>query len=302
MPAGQMHDNEIHTDADLVRRLLTAQFPQWTDLPIAPVQSAGTDNALYRLGDDKVVRMPRIDWAVADVDKEQRWLPELAPHLPLPIPVPLAKGQPGEGYPWGWSVCPWLNGENATIDRITDPVQIAEDLARFIRALQHINATGGPLSKDSGRGVPLAVRDAETRAGIAGCDGMIDTDAALAVWETALEAPAWHNPPVWIHGDLQSGNLLLHEGRLSAIIDFGCLAVGDPACDLQPAWNLFSVDSRHVFRKALQVDEATWARGRGWSLSVGVIALPYYQDSNPVLAGISRRAIEAVLADYRDNG
>ena len=301
MSPGKMHAGEVHTDAALVRRLLAAQYSQWADLRIEPVRSAGTDNALYRLGDDMAVRLPRIDWAVGQVDKEQRWLPVLAPHLPLAIPVPLARGKPGEGYPWHWSVYRWLAGENATIVRLADPRQAARDLAGFIAALQRIDPTDGPPPgpHNSGRGVPLAERDAATRAAIASLDGILDTAALTAAWEADLQAPAWPGPPVWLHGDLQSGNLLAVRGRLSAVIDFGCLGVGDPACDLMVAWNLLSTGTRAVFRAALLVDDDTWARGRGWALSVGLIALPYYQDTNPVLAGISRRAIQEVLADHR---
>jgi len=300
MPASKMHVDEMDIDASLVRRLLAAQFPQWADLPIKPVPSAGTDNALYRLGDDMAVRLPRIQWATEQVDKEQRWLPKLAPLLPLAIPVPLAKGVPSEGYPWHWSVYWWLEGENATIERIADPVQAATELAQFIADLQRIDPTGGPPPgpHNSSRGVPLAMRDTHTRAAIATLHGTLDTDAATAAWEAALQSPAWSGPPVWIHGDLQSGNLLAQQGRLSAVIDFGCLGVGDPACDLQVAWNLLSTETRNVFRAALQVDDATWARGRGWALSVGLIALPYYQSTNPVLADISRHAIDEALADH----
>jgi aminoglycoside phosphotransferase (APT) family kinase protein len=296
-----MHDDEVYTDAALVRRLLAGQLPHWADLPIEPVTSAGTDNALYRLGDDMVVRLPRIAWAIGQVEKEYRWLPKLAPHLPLAIPVPLAKGEPAEGYPWHWSVNPWLAGENATIERVADPTQLARDLARFITALHGIDPSGGPPpgSHNASRGVPLAMRDEPTRAAIASLHGMIDTHAALAAWESALGIPDWHGPPVWIHGDIQSGNLLAVEGRLSAVIDFGCLGVGDPACDLIVAWNLLSAETRAVFRSALQIDDATWARGRGWALSVSLIALPYYHTTNPVLAGISRYAIDEVLADHR---
>ncbi len=301
MPSGKMHDDEVDTDISLVRRLLAAQFPQWADLPIEPLQSAGTDNAMYRLGDDMAVRLPRIAWAIEQVNKEQQWLPKLAPHLPLAIPVPLAKGTPGEGYPWHWSVYRWLEGENATLERIADPIQAATQLAQFLVALQGIDPTGGPRPgpHNSSRGVPLAMRDSETRGAIASLHGMIDTEAATSVWEVALQSPAWSGAPVWIHGDLQSGNLLAQRGRLSAVIDFGCLGVGDPACDLQVAWNLFSTETRNEFRAALQIDDATWARGRGWALSVGLIALPYYQSTNPILAGISRRAINAVLADHK---
>jgi aminoglycoside phosphotransferase (APT) family kinase protein len=266
------------------------------------VPSAGTDNALYRLGRDMVVRLPRIDWAVGQVEKEQRWLPKLAQHLPLAIPVPLAKGVPGEGYPWHWSVYRWLDGENAALERLADVRQTAVTLAHFITALQQIDPSNGPPlgEHNSGRGVPLAERDGQTRQAIAALAGVIDTEAATAAWETALETPAWSGPPVWLHGDLQSGNLLAVDGVLTAVIDFGCLGVGDPACDLMVAWNLFSGEARRAFRAALAVDEATWARGRGWALSVGLIALPYYQHTNPVLANIARFAIHEVLTDRQD--
>jgi aminoglycoside phosphotransferase (APT) family kinase protein len=294
-----MHLNEVKTDMTLVKQLLAAQFPQWAGLPLAPVPSAGTDNVLYRLGDEMVVRLPRIDWAVGQVEKEQRWLPYLASHLPLAIPVPLAKGEPGEGYPWHWSVYRWIDGENATIERLANPQQTAVTLAHFITTLQQIDPTDGPPpgEHNSGRGVPLAERDAATREAIAALNGMIDTAAATAAWETALETPVWSGPPVWLHGDLQSGNLLAVDGLLTAVIDFGCLGVGDPACDLIVAWNLFSGEARQAFRAALAVDEATWVRGRGWALSVGLIALPYYRESNPVLANIARYAIHEVLAE-----
>jgi aminoglycoside phosphotransferase (APT) family kinase protein len=300
MPAGKMHADEVDTDASLVARLLAAQFPQWSDLPIKPVPSAGTDNALYRLGDDMVVRLPRIDWAAGQVEKEQRWLPKLAPLLPHDIPTPLAKGTPGEGYAWHWSVYRWLVGEDATNQRIADPRRLATDLAQFVSALHRIDPSDGPPpgQHNSSRGVPLSMRDSATRGAIASLHGTLDTDKLTEIWEAALQTSEWREPPVWIHGDLQSGNLLMQEGILSAVIDFGCLGVGDPACDLIVAWNLLSSDIRDIFRAALQVDDATWGRGRGWALSVGLIALPYYQFTNPPLADINRRAIDEVLADY----
>jgi aminoglycoside phosphotransferase (APT) family kinase protein len=296
-----MHDGELDIDADQVRRLLADQFPQWAELSLRRVQSDGTDNAIFRLGDDLAVRLPRIDWATAQVEKEARWLPILAPHLPLAIPVPLAVGAPGHDYPWAWGVYPWLDGENATIDRLADAHQAATDLAAFINALRRIDITGGPLAAahNFGRGVPLAARDAYTRTAIDGLRGVIDTQAALALWEDALRLPAWDRPPVWVHGDLQSGNLLALDGRLHAVIDFGALGVGDPACELIVAWNLFTPDSRETLRSALAVDDATWLRGRAWALSVGVVALVYYLHTNPGLAAISRYAIDQALADYR---
>jgi aminoglycoside phosphotransferase (APT) family kinase protein len=304
MAAGKMHVGEVDTDASLVRRLLVAQFPQWADLPIEPVPSAGTDNALYRLGDDMAVRLPRIERATWQVDKEHEWLPRLAPHLPLAVPVPLARGLPGEGYPWHWSITPWLAGENVTIERIADPRQAATDLARFIAALQRVDPSGGPPPGEHnfGRGVPLAQRDSRTREAIRALDGMLDTAAVTAAWDAALQAPAWHGPPVWIHGDVSSGNLLAVQGRLSAVIDFGGLGVGDPACDLMIAWTLFSGESREAFRAALSVDDATWVRGRGWALSWALIFIPYYLNTNPVGVSNAWRAIDEVLADYKANG
>ena len=299
MAAGKMHADEVDTDIDLVQRLLAAQFPQWADLPLEALQSSGTDSALYRLGDDKVVRLPRIQAAAGQVDKENQWLPRLAPLLTLPIPAPLAKGTPGEGFPWPWSVYRWIEGETATIERIADLKQAATEIAQFIAALHGIDAAGGPVPGDhnSFRGVPLATRDAATRTAISSLHGMLDEAALTAAWDAALNASVWNRPPVWIHGDLQPGNLLIQYGRINAVIDFGCLGVGDPACDLIVAWNLFNAQSRKVLRAALKVDEATWQRGRGWALSVGLIALPYYEHSNPTLAAVSRYAICEVLAD-----
>jgi aminoglycoside phosphotransferase (APT) family kinase protein len=298
MSAGKMHLDEVNTSVSLVARLLTTQFPQWADLSIEPVLSAGTDNALYRVGDNLAARLPRLHQATRQVDKEHHWLPRLAPFLPLSIPSPLAMGKPGEGYPWHWSVYRWLEGENATIERIADPRQAAI-LAQFITALQRINPAGGPPpgTHNFSRGEPLAMRDTSTRDAIASLRGTLDIETATAVWDAAIKAPAWHRQPFWLHGDLQSGNLLAVQGRLNAVIDFGGLAVGDPACDVMAAWMFISTETRDIFREALAVDNATWTRGRGWALSVGVIALSYYQSTNPVLAEIARHAIDETLAD-----
>ena len=300
MTAIKMHKNEVETDASLVRRLLAAQFPQWTNLPIAPVPSAGTDNALYRLGDDMAVRLPRIDWAIGQVEKEHTWMPRLAPFLPLAVPVPLVKGQPGEGYPWQWSIYRWHKGQNVTLAGIADPTQAAIALAEFIIALQEIDTTGGPSAADHQlRGAPLTMRDTNTRKAIAALQGLIDVDAATAVWEAALQAPDWDRPPVWFHGDLLPGNLLFEHGRLSAVIDFGGLGVGDPACDLMIAWGLFSGHSRETFRATLGVDDATWARGRGQALSQAAIFIPYYLETNPIGVKNAQHMIDELLADFR---
>jgi len=303
MTAVKMHKNEIETDESLVQWLLSAQFPQWADLPIVPVLSMGTDNALYRLGDDLAVRLPRIDWAIGQVEKEHKWMPKLAPFLPLAIPIPLEKGQPGKGYPWEWSIYKWHKGKNATLDQIVDPIQAAIDLAEFILALREIDTAGGPDAIEHKlRGVPLAMRDTDTRDAIATMNGMIDFEMAIAVWETAIKAPDWDRSPVWFHGDLLSGNLLFKNGHLSTVIDFGGLGVGDPACDLMIAWGLFSGASRETFRSVLAVDDATWARGRGQALSQAVIFIPYYLNTNPVGVDNARRMIDEIFADYRANG
>jgi aminoglycoside phosphotransferase (APT) family kinase protein len=292
----KMHVNELHTDAALVGRLLSAQFPQWAGLPIERVPSSGTDNALYRLGDDMVVRLPRIDWAIGGVEKDFQWLPKLAPLLPVAIPVPLAKGMPAEGYPWEWGVYSWLGGENPTVGRITDPSALTADLVQFVDALHRLDLADGPRTR---RGAPLEEQDESARAALVALEGMIDTDAAAAAWEEALETPAWAGSPVWIHGDLLPGNLLLEGGRLTGVIDWSLLGIGDPACDLMIAWGVLPAVARTVFRAELDVDDATWARGSGWALSMGLIALPYYKDTNPVFADIARHLVREVLADFR---
>lgn len=292
-----MHPDEFAVDTGLVRRLLAAQQPELAGLPVQPVASAGTDNALFRLGDDLVVRLPRIRWAVDDVAKEQRWLPRLAPRLPLAIPEPVAEGRPGEGYPWPWSIQRWLDGADATIGRICDLRAMAVDLARFVTALHGVHAGDGPQPGPTGRGVPLTVRDRSTRTAIEELGERVDAAVVTAAWDAALAAPEWDGNPVWVHGDLTPGNLLVVDGRLSAVIDFGAAAVGDPAVDLLPSWNLFTGDARGAYREALGVDDATWARGRGWALSVALIALPYYLHTNPAIVASSWFVVEQVLAD-----
>jgi len=296
MCADKMHADEVDIDESLVRRLLAAQFPQWASLPIAPVPSAGTVNAIYRLGDDMVVRLPRVHRWAAALETEYHWLPKLAPHLPLAIPEPLAIGDPGEGYEWPWCVYRWLKGEIWTTDRVRDLCEAAEHLAQFIIALRRIDTAGAPRPR--GGSDTLAVRDTWIRPAIAAARGMIDVDGVNAAWDAALELPAWNGPPVWVHGDLsRPGNLLVAEGRLSAVIDFGGSRLGDPARELMAAWTLFSGESRDVFRCALAVDDATWARGRAWTLT-RVMNVAYYAETNPVIAEEAQHAIDEVLADY----
>ncbi|MEU1271518.1 aminoglycoside phosphotransferase family protein [Streptomyces sp. NPDC005799] len=297
-------------DETLVRRLLTAQFPQWAHLTVVPVPQSGMDNATFRLGDDLSVRLPRYAHWAGQVDREHRWLPRLAPHLPLPVSEPLAKGAPGEGYPYPWSVHRWLDGTTATPEAVDDPIGAAHVLAGFLTALQAADATGGPGPEQSNafRGVPLGdgrdsiAAEARVRPKIEALrnTGLVDADAVTEVWEAALAAPAWHKPPVWIHGDLDAGNILMNDGRLSAVIDFGTLAVADPAVDLVPAWKFLPARARDVFREAVGADDATWARGRGWALagSLPVPDDPYFRD-HPARVTAAVRHVEQIIADHR---
>jgi aminoglycoside phosphotransferase (APT) family kinase protein len=289
-----MHDDELLTDVPLVQGLLAAQFPEWAALPIERVPSSGTDNALYRLGDDKVVRLPRIDWAARDVEKDARWLPVLAPLLAVELPELLARGKPAESYPWDWGVYRWLEGENPVVGSLASPEGLAGDIARFVLVLRAVEVAGGPAGS---RAAPLATRDAETRIAIGELEGTIDTDAVTALWDGALKAPPWSGPPVWTHGDLLRGNLLLRDGRLTGVIDWSCLGVGDPAADLIAAWSVLPADAREILRHELAVDDAMWLRGRGLALSVALLQVPYYRETNPELAGNGLHIIEQVLAE-----
>lgn len=293
-----MPANKSDIDVALVERLIATQFPQWAHLPIRPVEAGGWDNRTFHLGEELSVRLPSAERYRLQVEKEHRWLPRLAPCLPLPIPVPLAMGVPAEGYPWHWSVYRWLEGEVATVEGIADLTRFAAELGQFLVALQGIDPTGGPPPGPHNfyRGGPLTICDSDSRAAIATLDGIIDTEAANTVWRAALSAP-WHGPAVWLHGDVAAGNLLVNEGRLSAVIDFGCSGVGDPACDLTIAWTLFRGESREAFRAALPVD-STWARGRGWALWKALITLAEYRSTDAAKASEACRVIDDVLADH----
>ena len=301
MSAKKMHADEVDIDAALARRLLVEQFPRWAALPIKRVELDGWDNRTFRLGSDMAVRLPSAEAYAAQVEKEHRWLPRLAPLLPLPIPVPLAMGMPAESFPWHWSVYRWLDGEVATIGSIDDLPLFATTLGRFLDVLQHIDPADGPPPGRHNffRGGPLTTYDAQTRDTIAALHGKIDAHAATAVWEAALAA-TWHDAPVWVHGDVAPSNLLVREGQLSAVIDFGCSGVGDPACDLVIAWTVFSGESREEFRAALPLDAATWARGRGWALWKALITLAQHMNTNAIEASKARRVIDEVLADHKN--
>lgn len=294
MCAPGMRPDEVDIDAVLVSRLITQQFPRWAGLPVRRLRSSGTENAMFRLGTDLVVRLPRYPGAVESVTHEQRWLPRLRPRLPFASPEPLGRGEAGDLFGWPWSVYRWLDGSHPVAGALDGAGRLAEDLAAYVTALRGIDATDGPAGP---RGVPLATRDTETREAIARLAWRVDTDAVTALWEEALEAPGHTGPPVWAHGDLSPGNVLVDDGRLAAVIDFDCAGVGDPAVDLIIAWNLLPAEVRGAFREAVAADEAQWARGRGWALSISLIQLPYYWNTNPALATNSRHVLKEILAE-----
>ncbi|WTF82832.1 aminoglycoside phosphotransferase family protein [Streptomyces sp. NBC_01594] len=287
-----MHKNEVHIDVSLVRRLLARQFPGWADLPLRMVQSAGTNNTICRLGDDMAVRLPRIADAVEQVEFEHHWLPRLAPLLPAGVPEPIALGRPGEGYPFPWAVGRWIDGVHPTGEE-RDGDRFAKDLGEFVAAMRMADATG---VRQGYRGGSLHTRDAYVREWTAKAEDVINARAVLAAWEQALDQPSWDGPPVWTHGDLIPGNVLLAGNGLHAVIDFGAAGAGDPACDAIAAWTLLTAKTRQIFRESAGFDDATWARGRGWALTF-VGGISYYRDTNPVMAELGRRAIAEVLAE-----
>ena len=284
----------------MVRRLLAEQFPDWCDLGIEPVAFNGWDNRTFRLGTAMLIRLATAECYALQVEKEHRWLPELARTLPLPIPVPLAMGEPGNGYPWKWSIYRWLEGEPAAIERVDDRNDFAKTLGQFLVALQRADPTGGPAPglHNFFRGGPLATYDNEAREAISLIKEVISASEAKSLWLAALKTE-WEGAPVWVHGDMSSTNLLVSDGRLSAVIDFGCMGVGDPACDLTIAWTFFSGESRETFRKSLSLDSATWTRARGWARWKAAISLRETDTSQILLYEGTLRVIEDLLVEHR---
>lgn len=290
-----MHDDEMDIDAALVGGLVAAQFPQWADLPIRAAESTGTVNAIYRLGDHLYARLPRVEEWAQDLGKEWYWLPKLAPRLSLRIPEPVGKGHPASSYPFPWAIYGWIEGQPYSDELVDDERQAARDLAQFVVELRGVGLTTG--APRGGR-KPLRELDAFTRVAIDSARGVIDGDAATAAWERALEAPPWNGTRVWIHTDLLRPNVLVLGGRLHAIIDFGGVGVGDPAADVIAAWSVFGRTGRRAFRCALNVDEGTWNRARGFALHQATMIIPYYAESNPGFVAQAKRTIDEVLNDH----
>ncbi len=299
MPPPRLHHDEVDIDTALAQRLVAEQLPEHARLPLHRVASGGTEHAVFRLGDDLALRMPMTPGAVTGLLKEVRWLATLAPHLSLDVPEVVAMGEPAEDYPFPWAVVCWLPGEDAVSGRLTSLHETAVRLGRFVAELQGIDMIDAPAPGSEGfsRGLPLARADTAVRRVLPQCEGMIDVRRVVAAWDDALAAPVWDGRPVWLHADLIPPNLLVRDGNLAGVLDFGAMATGDPAYDVTPAWHLLDRDSRPEFLEIVGADDATCRRARGIVVSYAVFALPYYLHTNPTMVAIALRGIEEVLAD-----
>lgn len=296
MPLADTPAAEVEVTPALVQTLLVEQHPDLAVLPIV-VAASGWDNVLCRLGDDLVARLPRRAAAAPLVDQELRWLPTLAPRLPLPTSAPLRRGAPAphHGYPWVWTIGPWLPGVSALVAPPVDPRTTAHALGAFLTALHAPAPSDAP--RNPFRGVPLAARQELFATRLDQLHDLVDRGALRSRWDELVEAPPWDRPPVWVHGDVHPGNLLIDHGELSAVIDWGDLCQGDPASDLAVGWMLFEDADRRVFRDACHLsDDATWARAHAWALALGVAILASSADA-PAMAGLGHRTLDRALRD-----
>jgi aminoglycoside phosphotransferase (APT) family kinase protein len=289
---------EIDIDEALVRALLREQHSDLAALPLVDV-GEGWDNKVFRLGADLAVRLPRRKSTAVLIEHEQRWLPELVSGLPLPIPAPVRVGRPGGGFPWPWSIVRWFPGRSALASPPEDLQSIATALGRFLRALHQPAPPEAPHNPM--RSIPLDARTKRLHEHLDQLHDSVNRERVLAVWDRLVVTPRWPGPPTWIHGDLHPANLLIHDGELAAVLDFGDVAAGDPATDLAVMWMLFAQTHREALFSASgrsrrnPEDEHVWRRARGWALAIGVAVLAVGGAGDP-LAELAQRTIEAALA------
>ena len=298
-------DVTVTIDVELVTALVADQFPEWGHLPITQVLPGGWDNRTFRLGDELSVRLPSNEGYGLQVQKEQRWLPILAPQLRMPVPEPVGIGRASERFPFPWSVYRWLPGRAASADLIAHDTTFAADLGDFLADLQRADASGGPLpgAHNFSRGDSPAVYDAQTRHAIEALGDTIDAAVVGEVWDAALST-RWQAEPVWFHGDVSEGNLLVDGRRLAAVIDFGTSGIGDPACDLVIGLTTFRGQAREAFRQHRALDADTWARARGWAIwKALIVAAGMAGSHSPETEALkARRTIDAVIEDHLASG
>jgi aminoglycoside phosphotransferase (APT) family kinase protein len=293
--ADRLHEDEVAIGDDVVRRLVDDQLPEWSSAALTRLPPTGTDNQLFRLGDDLLLRMPRIGWAAESARWEHTWLPRLAAHLSMPVPAPVALGLPGEGYPWHWTVVPWIDGRTPTTALI-DPEEWAVGLGHFVRELREVPAMGAPATTE-GRGGPLSTLDEWVHTWAARADATrVDLGAVLAVWRDALDAPSWDGEPAWFHADLHEGNLLVRDGSLAAVIDWGTAGRGDPAVELNALWGYLPAGVADLYAETVGLDDAAYRRARGFALAPALSGWTYYRDTAPHLSALGLATVRALVA------
>lgn len=292
----KLHENEAHIDENLVKKLLSNQFPKFANLPLRLIFPQGTDNVMYQLGNDMIVRMPRIDSAANSLMKEKRWLPTLASRLPINIPNVIGVGNPDEIYPYPWIVGNFIEGKHLSNENKLDLNQAAIDLGNFVLSMQRVSTKDAPFCS---RGKPLSTRDKDIREAIALIEDIYDIKLLTEIWEYFLQLPNWSKNPTWIHGDLHADNLLAENRKITAIVDFGMAGIGDPAVDLMVAWTLLNKEARKIFKDIVKPDQDTWERGKAWAFNF-IVAYPYYKKSNPRFAQAAKKIVDEVIISYKE--
>lgn len=295
MAENKLHDDEVDIDIKIVRKLLDEQFPQYKQEELMSMRTSGTDNRMFNLGSDKLVRLPRTEGAVASLEKEALWLPQIGPKLPIEVPIPIHTGKSSKEYPFPWLICPFLEGASPNNSNPLDQEQAVLDLAKFIKQMQKLNTKNAPTCS---RGQHIKIRDNTVKKYIPLLKEEYDISLLSEIWDSVINTPEWKGLSYWIHGDLHEGNILSKKGKIIAVVDFGLCGVGEPSCDYMCAWTLLGKESREKFKSLLNPDPSCWKRGLGWSFSMGILGYPYYKKTNPVFAEIAKRSMDQAIEDF----